>query len=239
MLAPFGGAGPLHAARVAEDLGVTRIVVPPSAGVISAYGLIASDFTQFSSLTRRVIADDTAADVMREAFAQMRTEAVERARSMRLDGELVLELFADMRFVGQAFEVPVGFDPSELAGLSAQDVRDRFREAHHRVYFFRGDESKPVEFVSFRLGVTLPLAELPVLTETETGLPVDHEIDLFDDRRWWRGRLVSRARMRLGEEVVGPALLEDPTSTVFLPAGWVASRDDADNTTMIWRGRDA
>jgi len=238
VLAPFGGAGPLHAARVAEDLGVTRIVVPPSAGVISAYGLIASDFTQFSILTRRVVADESAADVLRTAFAEMRAEAVERARAMRLDGELNLEFFADMRFVGQAFEVAVAFDPDELPALGANDVRDRFREAHHRVYFFRGNESKPVEFVSFRLGVTAPLAGLPMLAETETGRPLDREIDVFDDRRWQRGRLVSRASMREGVEVTGPALLEDPTSTLFVPAGWVATRDAADNTVMTWRGRD-
>jgi N-methylhydantoinase A len=237
VLVPFGGAGPLHAASVARDLGVTRIVVPPSAGVISAYGLIASDFTQFSILTRRVVAGDDAADVLREAFAQMRTEAVERARAMRLHGALQLEVFADMRFVGQAFEVAVGFDPDELTALGAHDVRERFREAHHRVYFFRGDVSKPVEFVSFRLGVTASLCELPLLAETETGRPLDHAIDFFDDRRWWRGRLLSRARMREGMEVAGPALLEDPTSTVFVPAGWVAMRDGADNTVMTWRGR--
>ena len=50
VLVPFGGAGPLHAASVASDLGIAQVVVPPSAGVISAYGLIASDFTQFTSL---------------------------------------------------------------------------------------------------------------------------------------------------------------------------------------------
>jgi len=238
VLAPFGGAGPLHAARVAEDLGVTRIVVPPSAGVMSAYGLIASDFTQFSSLTRRRVADDSAAEVLRTAFAEIRAEAVERARAMRLEGDLALDLFADMRFVGQAFEVPVAFHPDELAALGANDVRERFRDAHHRVYFFRGDESKPVEFVSFRLSVTAPLAGLPLLAETATGPALDQAIDLFDNRRWRRGRLVSRAHMRVAEEVEGPALLEDPTSTVFVPAGWVATRDEADDTVMTWRGRD-
>jgi N-methylhydantoinase A len=237
VLAPFGGAGPLHAARVAEELGVATIVVPPSAGVISAYGLIASDFTQFSSLTRRVVADGTAADVLRAAFAEMRTEAVERARAMRLEGDLKLEFTADMRFVGQAFEVPAAFDPGELPGLTAADVAARFREAHHKVYFFGGEATKPVEFVSFRLGVTLPLAELPLLHETEAGSAHDGEFDLFDNRRWQRGRLVGRAHLRVGEEIAGPALLEDPTSTVFLPAGWTATRDEADNTVMKWRGR--
>ena len=237
VLVPYGGAGPLHAAHVAQELGVTRVVVPPSAGVISAYGLIASDFTQFSTLTRRVIADDTADDTLRTAFAEMRDAALQRAKAMRLEGDLKLELFADMRFVGQAFEVPVPFTPEELPGLTAADVAARFREAHHRVYFFGGETAKPVEFVSFRLGVTLPLDALPVLHETEAGEKVDSEIDLFDGRAWRKGRLLSRARIGPDEEIAGPALLEDPTSTVLVPAGWSASRDAADNTVITWRGR--
>jgi N-methylhydantoinase A len=232
VLAPFGGAGPLHAAKVAEELGVSTIVVPPSAGVISAYGLIASDFTLFSSLTRRVVADASAADVLRNAFSEMKADAVEKARAMRLQGNLKLDFIADMRFVGQAFEVPASFDPDELPGLTAADVAARFREAHHKVYFFGGEAAKPVEFVSFRLGLTLPLVELPLLHETEAGNAAEGEFDLFDNRRWQRGRLIGRSRIKAGEEIAGPALLEDPTSTVFLPQGWTATRDAADNTVM-------
>ena len=232
VLVPFGGAGPLHAARVAEELGVDRVVVPPSAGVISAYGLIASDFIQYSSLTRRGPVDAGAADALRAAFAEMKNEALERARAMRLDEPLRLEFTADMRFVGQAFEVPVPFDPDELERLTAGDVARRFAEAHHRVYFFGGEATKPVEFVSFRLGVTAPLAELPLLAETEAGPARDEPIELFHRRRWTTGRLVGRAAVAAGQAVRGPALLEDPTSTVFVPEGWQAARDANDNTIM-------
>ncbi len=238
VLTPFGGAGPLHAAKVAEELGVRKVVVPPSAGVISAFGLIASDFTLYSSLTRRAVVDEDAADVLRAAHAEMRTQAVERAREMQLDGELKMELIADMRFVGQAFEVPARFTPEELPGLTAADVAERFRDAHHKVYFFGGETAKPVEFVPFRLGATAALAEVPELHETEAASAGDREIELFDDRRWQVGQLVSRARLGAGGEIAGPALLEDPTSTVFLPAGWTATRDAADNTVMTWRGSD-
>ncbi len=236
VLVPYGGAGPLHAAHVAEELGIDRVVVPPSAGVISAYGLIASDFSQFSTLTRRLVADDSAAETLRTAFAEMRAAALERAEAMRLVGELKLELFADMRFVGQAFEVPVQFEPDELPGLTAADVAERFREAHHRVYFFGGEAAKPVEFVSFRLGVTLPLDALPILHETETGEMLDSRIDLYEGRAWRQGRLLARARIGPGESIPGPALLEDPTSTVLVPEGWSASRDEADNTVITRRG---
>lgn len=231
-LAPFGGAGPLHAAEVARELGVSRVVVPPSAGVISAYGLIASDFTQFASLTRRAPVDRTAADTLRAAFAEMRAEAEARARAMRLEGALQLTFFADMRFVGQAFEVAAQFAPEELPGLTAEAVAERFREAHHRVYLFGAETDRAVEFVSFRLGFTLPLEALPILTETGATDTAPREIELFVGRAWRRGRLLGRAAIRPGETVAGPALLEDPTSTVYVPEGWEASRDSADNTVM-------
>ncbi len=229
VLVPFGGAGPLHAARVAEELGVGRVVVPPSAGVISAYGLIASDFQHYASLTRRAPVDAAAADVLRAAFAEMRAEAEARAQAMRLVGPFDLAFTADMRFVGQAFEVPVNFDPADLAALTAEAVAGRFAEAHRRVYVFGGAE-RPVEFVSFRLGLTAPLAELPLLTETEAAPARDQEVTLFHRRRRMTGRLVGRAA--LGRPVAGPALLEDPTSTVFVPEGWSAHRDENDNTIM-------
>lgn len=239
VLSPFGGAGPLHAAKVAEELGVRRIVVPPSAGVISAFGLIASDFVLFSSLTRRVVVDEGAADALRAAHAELREEAVRRAAAMALEGNLRMDLIADMRFVGQAFEVPAHFDPDELPGLTAADVAERFRDAHHKVYFFGGETAKPVEFVSFRLGVTYALSEIPELHETEASVAEDRAIDLYDKGGWQPGRLVSRASLGVGDTLDGPALLEDPTSTVFLPAGWTATRDAADNTVMTWRDGDA
>ncbi len=238
-LAPYGGAGPLHAAKVAEELGVKRIVVPPSAGVVSAYGLIASDFTQYSSITRRALVDDAAANVLRGAYAELHAEALARAAAMGLAGDPVFEIYADMRFVGQAFEVPVRFEPDALPGLTAEDVALQFADAHHKVYFFGGEVGKPVEFVSFRLGLRYPIAELPVLEETSTAATAEAEIDLFDAGAWRKGRIVARAALSLGTEIAGPALLEDPTSTVFLPQGWTATRDTADNTIMVWGGADA
>ena len=232
VLVPFGGAGPLHAASVASDLGIKQVVVPPSAGVISAYGLIASDFTQFTSLTRRVTVDDSAPDVVRQTYASMVEEASTRFKALNLQGEPSVDFIADMRFVGQAFEVPVRFDVAMLAQLTADDIRARFNEEHHKVYFFGGASSKPVELVSFRLGMTLALKDVPILSESGATIDHDSEIEVYTDRAWHRGRLTSRASLVVGDPVAGPALLEDPTSTLFLPTGWQAVRDSHDNTIM-------
>src|SRR5690606_25849712 len=92
VLVPYGGAGPLHAAHVAGELGIGTIVVPPSAGIISAYGLIASDFVLFESLTRRAPADDSAADTLREVFTAMRERALARAQDAGLGKRVTLSL---------------------------------------------------------------------------------------------------------------------------------------------------
>jgi N-methylhydantoinase A len=235
-LVAFGGAGPLHAAPIAEELAIKTIVIPPSAGVISAYGLIASDFVMFESLTRRERAGPEAADLVRSVFAEMKERATARAKALGLAGELRLEFTADMRFVGQAFEVPVTFSDTEIDGLSAQTVRQRFLDAHDRIYFFGKDSDKPIEFVSFRLGIILPLGELPLLTESATGAVAEGRIRIFDNREWHDGVLKSRSAMRQGTSIPGPALLEDPTSTLLVPAGWTASRDQADNTILTRKG---
>ena len=232
VLVPFGGAGPLHAASVASDLGVSQVVVPPSAGVISAFGLIASDFTQFSSLTRRVMVDEQAPKLLRETYAAMQNEALAKFQILKLKGDPVFDFVADMRFVGQAFEVPVSFDVGSLETLTQADIQERFNEEHHKVFFFGGASSKPVELVSFRLGMTLPLDQLPILSEDRPGKSNDREIELYINRGWQKGRLAGQASLAAGAPLAGPALLEDPTSTLFLPQGWEAVRDEHHNTIM-------
>ena len=232
VLVPFGGAGPLHAAHIAADLALDTIVVPPAAGVISAYGLIASDFMQFDSVTRRRTVDDDAGSFVREVFAEMKERAVQRARELGLGNRLQLSFVADMRFVGQAFEVPVELAEKDVAKLTAGKIRARFGEAHQRVYFFGGEADKPIEFVSFRLGITVPLRELPLLAEESGQALKAQAIEMFDERAWRKGQLLSRSALNVGRKITGPALLEDPTSTLLVPAGWTASRDKNDNTIL-------
>ena len=236
VLVPFGGAGPLHAAQIAQDLAIETVVVPPAAGVMSAYGLIASDFLQFETLTRRRSVGEDAARFLREVYAEMKARAMERARQMNLPEKLVFDFTAEMRFVGQAFEVPVSFSEKELAKISSAAILKRFCDEHQKVYFFGANSDKPVEFVSFRLRFTLPISKLPLLTEETDHKIKAADVRMFDGRRWQEGRLVSRGDIKPGKRIKGPALLEDPTSTLLVPAGWTASRDENDNTILKRKG---
>ena len=111
-------------------------------------------------------------------------------------------------------------------------MRQRFGEAHQRVYFFGGEATKPIEFVSFRLGVVAPLEELPLLAETKVAETPARPIRIFDGKAWQDARLLHRGALREQQRMTGPALIEDPTSTLYVPSGWTARRDANDNTIL-------
>ena len=236
VLVPYGGAGPLHAAQVAADLGISTIVVPPNSGVISAYGLIASDFVQFETMTRRFPIQGQAPEMVRSVFEEMKQRALARAKAMGLGQDLLLNFVADMRFVGQAFEVPVELPVQELSELTLERMRAYFAEMHQKLFFFGADDNKPIEVVSFRLGLTEKLKDLPILTESSEAGVASREIDMYEGRAWRKAQLISRASMKQNETVCGPALLDDPTSTLLVPTDWVAHRDQSDNIILQHKG---
>lgn len=240
VLVPYGGAGPLHAAQVAHDLGIETIVVPPNAGVISAYGLLASDFIQFESLTRRSVLGDDSADNIRSVYKEMKDRAIARAREMGLAGELIISFVADMRFVGQAFEVPVELETNQLDSMTTENLREWFGAMHQKLFFFGAEDNKAIEYVSFRLGLTAPLKDVPQLTEPEIHFAEERIIQLFDQGEWREAKMISRAAMVVGHPLLGPAILEDSTSTLLVPAGWQAVRDTNDNMILtLWSKENA
>jgi len=238
VLVPFGGAGPLHAAQIANDLGIKTIVVPPNAGVISAYGLLACDFIQFESLTRRGILDNSAPELIRKIFEEMRSRALVRAQDMGLKGELILSFVAAMRFVGQAFEVPVELSTDELKTLSTKRLRELFQAIHQKLFFFGEEEIKTIEYVSFRLGLTAPLKEIPQLTDPEVLFPQIRHTVIFDQGEWRDSQMISRGAMLVDIPIMGPAILEDPTSTLLVPTGWQATRDGNHNIILTLRSEE-
>ena len=233
VLVPFGGAGPLHAARVAEELGITTILVPPNAGVLSAYGLLASDFLQYETLTRRITLGEGAAEQAQTLFAELKARVTASFRDLGIQGELHYSHSLDMRFIGQAFEITVDIDGGELAGLDADGLLALFNEAHNRVFSFGESGLHRAEIVSFRLGASAPPDVVPALNEGigDAVLRAAHKI--FDQGEWRDCLLLSRAA--IGAEasgIPGPALVEDGTSTIFVPQGWTATVDKQDNILL-------
>jgi N-methylhydantoinase A len=232
VLVPFGGAGPLHAARVAEDLGIQAICVPPNAGVLSAYGLLAADYVQYETWTRRVPIDAAAPGVVRATFAEM--EAALRRTFERLDvgGDLRHRHWVDMRFVGQAFEVPVALAHDELSELTAAGLLAHFREAHQQVFEFGESGHDRAEIVAFRVGAAAPSSTLPALGEHGDVPAPESTVTIFERGVETTCRLLTRRAVPIGGALPGPALMDDATSTIYVPRGWRAERDENDNLVL-------
>ena len=232
VLLPFGGAGPLLAAEIADELGVREILVPPNPGVVSALGLISADYVKYASVTRRVPLDGDAPGVLRAAFDAFRAGAPAEFAALGLHGAYDFTMSADMRFVGQAFEVPVELDAARLGSLSAGALAERFGAAHFKLYRHGGDPGRRVEVVGLRFGIRHRLEALPEFVERQTELRGSSVAPVRVGADTVNARLIAAASLGVGDTVGGAALIEGYSSTTWVPPGWQAMRDAAGNVLM-------
>ncbi len=217
-LLPFGGAGPMHAAALAAELGIERILCPRASGVLSALGLIASE-------RRR----DTARTVMLSGPALRRERVAAELQSLReaigaglehAEPEAVYEL----RYRGQAFELPIlgdtAPDPDALIGA--------FEDGHERRYGHRNPDAA-VELVNVRLALREPGPEIEPRAAEAGGLERSSRRARFDGR--WVETEELRGEPAAGGRAAGPCIFELPEATLVLPPGWRARVDE--HGTMI------
>ena len=146
-------------------------------------------------MTRRLLLDRDAPKAIAEVYGEMRDRALAKFAEIGLCEDLLLNLVADMRFVGQAFEVPVDIDPAELDGLTVERLRAIFAAAHQRIFFHGAGGDKPVEAVSFRLRVSAPVGSVLVLTESHDYRIAESTIEIFDDRHRHTCKVMSRGAL--------------------------------------------
>jgi N-methylhydantoinase A len=235
VLVPFGGAGPLHAGRIAEDLGIATIVVPQNAGVLSAFGLLASEYTVYETATHRMPLDAAAPAAVRDTLARMRTTLESRLREAGLTGATRHEHVLQMRYVGQAFEVEVRLDDDDLERLSVELLASRFEEANRRIYMQGGGAGlagRNVEFVGFRAGAAAS-EHCPLPPRAEGGPPREVPVRRVRENRADRDcAVLTRPAIRVRGGAHGPLLVEDETATIYVPPGWRAAEDAAGNLIL-------
>jgi N-methylhydantoinase A len=231
-LVPFGGAGPLHAARIAEELGIGTILIPPNAGVLSAFGLLAADFLRFDSRTLLMALDQDAPAKVRGVFAEMEESARADFAAFGLHDDLTFTHSLDMRYVGQAFEVPVAV--TDVGAIDAAALANLFAAAHQQLFSFGDADKHKAEIVSFRLGTAAPPGSIPSLSTGSYGQTEAEEITsrIFDQGAHRDCRILARQAAAGRQDLTGPMLLEDGTSTIYVPEGWGGKIDDADNLIL-------
>jgi N-methylhydantoinase A len=136
---------------------------------------------------------------------------------------------ADMRFVGQAFEVGVDLDAAALARLSASELAERFAAAHHRLYRHGGEPGRRVEIVGIRFGIRRKLDALPSFAERRIAMHGPAEAPVHLGGRRIAARLLATSSLQNDQPIAGPALLEGYSSTTWVPPSWHATRDASGN----------
>ncbi|MFB6068775.1 MAG: hydantoinase/oxoprolinase family protein [Halobacterium sp.] len=220
-LVAFGGAGPIHAAALADRLDVGTVVVPLPAGVLSAYGLLDADEQYDAVRTHRERLADLDVDAVEAVYDDL-------AASLPTGDAFALERAADLRYAGQSFELEVPVD----APVDPETLRSRFQAAHERAYGYRTDE--PVELVTLRATATAPRS-VPAAT-VEGGDAVARTRRPVQFPNGERGTPVfDRTELPPGATVEGPAVFEQAESTTVLPPDWRAAVDQ-DGSLVLTEG---
>ncbi|QPV64129.1 hydantoinase/oxoprolinase family protein [Halosimplex litoreum] len=226
-LAAFGGAGPMHAATLADRLGIETVLVPPGNGVLSALGLLAADERHDATRTYRTGLAETDAGAVESVFDELADDALAETAD---PGAATVEREAECRYAGQSFELAVGvpdpFDP--------ETVRERFHDTHERARGYRMDE--PVDLITCRVTATVP-GDPPELSADPEGDPLVGKRDVFFESGFYRAPVYDRARVPLDVTVDGPAVFAGGESTVVLPPQWTA-RADEQGTLVLEAGEE-
>jgi len=220
-LLAFGGAGPLHASALALELGIPRIIVPPSPGMTCALGLLQTDVKTDFVRSRRLASEPASAGWIRRFFEEMQAEA-----TRVLDGEGIppgLRVFhatVEARYRGQNYELRVPFDLAVLTTGDLGPVVRHFHEQHRRKYGHSAPE-QAVEFVTYRLTAVGHVPKAPLFEEAEVAEgapePFDARPVYFDaEGQFVSTRLYRREAFRRGHVLEGPAVIEQMDSTTVL-----------------------
>ncbi|NKC14048.1 MAG: hydantoinase/oxoprolinase family protein [Gammaproteobacteria bacterium] len=225
-LVPFGGAGPMQAVRVAEELGLATVVVPPHAGVLSALGLLACDYVHYETQTRRITVRAERMGELRALVDELRGKVMAFFAGLGMRGVRFSVTF-EMRYVTQAFEIPVSIDEAQVNAADAVHIRERFDAEHTRHFEFAGAAEQACEIVSVRVGGAVTPAALPAPRLNDEAGGAAGPVEVFEQGKRVRALCVSRGGFSNG--ACGPMIIEDTTSTVYLPEGWHAHHDAAFN----------
>jgi N-methylhydantoinase A len=228
-LVAFGGAGPMHAAALASELGIAEVVVPRFPGAFSAWGMLETEIRKdFSRSYVTTLAALDGAELARtlggledEAFAALADEGIARETGR-------VEHFLDVRYVGQEYTLTIPLEgaaePASAAFASA--LQARFDAAHdHR--FGHANPGAPIELVAARSTALGDLGRVdPAPLETHDGKAIDAERrPIVFDRREMDAAIVRREALAPGATLTGPAVVVEETATTIVPPGGELSVD--------------
>ena len=234
-LLPFGGAGPLHAVELAQDLDMKRVVVPPYAGTFSAVGLLVANTRYDYASTIAKNEKELTPEELLAAFKELETQGRDQLKEQNVpEDQIEIVWSVDLRYEGQSYELSTPVMRKEL--LTQADIKeivDLFHDLHYRIYAY-GSVDEMVEFINLRVAAIGKVLEVS-LAHSGAGdgdaeiarkgsRPVHFPTEGFIDTT-----IHDRALLRPGHVVSGPALVEEMASTTVLTPGVEGTVDEYGN----------
>lgn len=228
----FGGAGPLHVNAVARLMGSWPAISPVSPGVLCALGDATTRMRTETGRSFSRLASQTTLEDLQAVLDEMAQQTRGELESEGIAPEDVTILFEiDVRYAGQAFEVPMEVTLDELRDKGIAGITERFDVEHHRLFTFNMDaEHELVNLRAVALGQTLdlPAAELPKGDGNPEGAKI-RDYQLWMDGAMQDGAIYDRSKLRQGDIIPGPAIVIEMDSTTLIETGCVATVDAVGN----------
>jgi len=235
-LLAYGGAGPIHAAKLAEELQIPKVVVPYSPGTFSALGLLLSDVKYDFVYSNLQSQDQINCEKLNEIYINLERRGIKELRGERIPVEdRLLIRTCDMRYFGQAFELNVPVPPGNLNEKDIENIIKKFHEMHQERYGHAMKE--PVEFVNYRVSAIGQLKKFNFKEEQkwETNL---NELEnntgkvVFDGKEY-NVPIFDRSQLKVGSSINGPAIIGEMGATTVIYPGQKANIDKLKNITII------
>lgn len=235
-LVACGGAGPMHAAAIAEELGIPEVLVPRAPGVFAALGLLCTDVAEDHVQTDIGLLEDLDPEAIASQFNILERKAIgEYAVQGFREDEVSFIREVDARYPGQGFEIRVVVnDPHDLA--VTKQIARKFHTQHREIYGHSSDEES-VEIVSYRIRAVIAMPQYqPSSTMTQTAserATISQRLVYFDPASGFiQTPIYRRAGLGQSDLIEGPAVIEQEDTTTVIPPGWVASLDEFGTLVM-------
>jgi N-methylhydantoinase A len=238
-LIAFGGAGPTQALHLAEEVGISRVIVPVAPSTFCALGAILADVKRDFVASRFLnLADGAVAlDELSRQYHRLETIAAAWiADEGNILGATRFETTADLRYAGQAFDLQVRLPEALRRRPDAAAISELFHQAHEKIYSFR-DPNSAVEITAERLRVvgTIPPIDLPTIVAGAQSASTDVR-RIYLESGWQIASVQQRDQLDEGAKIGGPAVIEQEDTTTLIRPDWTATVDRIGNiiaTTLL------
>ena len=233
-LVAFGGAGPLHAAALAQELEIPRVIVPPIPGGFSALGLVGTDVRRDYARTLYQPLSDLAARDISAVWSELIAEGKRMLKESGIPASRwQFQRSADLRYTRQAYELNVTADEGEFTTTTKDQLADKFHARHEQTYGHQ-NLNEPVHLVTLRLTAVGKLDRLEITHHPDTvgNSEKSRRSAWFADVGTVECAVHDRNRLDATSQLTGPAIVESLDSTLVIPPGWSASNDHRGFITM-------